>query len=734
MNMKAGIGITLVLMNIITLAACRSGSLYSPESPRPESPQVRGDGELFTKEVVQMVEPEEFLWLEEIDGTRALAWAGQQKKQAEAALESDSRFEPLKASVSRILTADQRIDYGYFSSAYVYNFWQDKQHVRGIFRRTSAFSYASADTNWDVLLDIDALATEESENWVFNGYDCFGEADERCLIHLSRGGMDAAVVREFDTINKVFVKDGFELPQFKSRVAWFDADSLLIATDFGAGSLTESGYARSVRLWQRGSAFTEAKMILQGDHTDTMVVPMSIKRPEGRFTFVMLMPQFFRGQYYYLGFNGNQEELRQLPFPADARFVGVFEGRLLAVLRSDWEISDQQTFHAGSLVSINMKKSLASSQPIDAKIIFSGMGFDILQEVTVNKDTLLLSVLRDVKGLLLMLKPGQDDHWTTTQVSMPESGNVSVTTVNTANGSFMVNFESFLVPPQLFLFTDEQSEGEVIRSLPADLESNDFAVEQKFAASADGTRIPYFVVRAANLVNDGNTPTLLTGYGGFEIPLAPAYLTALEIEWLKSGGAYVLANIRGGGEYGPQWHQAALLANRQRAYDDFIAVSEDLIAAGITSSRRLGIRGRSNGGLLVGVVTTQRPDLYNAVICAVPLLDMLRYHTLSAGASWMAEYGDPDVPGDREFISKYSPYQNLSEDTEYPQIFFWTNPKDDRVHPSHARRMAAKMHSQGHQILYWESQEGGHAGSANLAQQAHITALELTYLLQYLKD
>jgi prolyl oligopeptidase len=729
MDMKAGIGITLALMHIITLAACRSGSLYSPESF-----QVPGGGEQFTNEVVQMVEPDEFLWLEEIDGTRALTWTGKQKLLAENLLERDLRFESLKESVSRILTTDQRIDYGHFSSGYVYNFWQDKQHVRGIFRRTSLVSYASADTIWDLLLDIDELAIDESENWVFNDYDCFGDNDERCLIHLSRGGTDAAVVREFDTVNKVFVKDGFQLPQFKSRVTWFDEDSLLIATDFGPDSLTESGYARSVRLWQRGTAFSEAKVILQGKRSDTMVVPMNIKRPEGRFTFIMLMPQFFRGQYYYLGFNGKQEEPRQLPFPEDARFVGVFEGLLLAVLRSDWEIGGQQTLHAGSLVSIDMRKSLASSEPINAKTIFNGNSVDILQDVTVNKDTLLLSVLRDVKGRLLVAKPGPDGQWTTTQVSMPENGNVSVTAVNTLNGNYMVKFESFLAPPQLFLFTDEQAEGKVIRSLPADLDSNELTVEQRFANSTDGTRIPYFVVHAADLVNDGNTPTLMEGYGGFEIPLAPEYLSALEIEWLRSGGVYVLANIRGGGEYGPQWHQAALLANRQRAYDDFIAVSEDLISSGITSPRRLGIRGRSNGGLLVGVVTTQRPDLYNAVICAVPLLDMLRYHQLSAGASWMAEYGNPDDPGDREFISKYSPYQNLHEDTVYPRVFFWTNPKDDRVHPGHARRMAAKMHSQGHQILYWESHEGGHAGSANLAQQAHITALELTYLMQYLKD
>ena len=681
-----------------------------------------------------MADESNFLWLEEVDGERALAWVEQMNARSLPGLEGDERFADIRAAAEEIYTAKDRIAYSQYFGAKVINFWQDDENVRGIWRRTSLQSYASENTQWETILDIDALAKEEKENWVYKGYDYLAPDYQRSLVNLSRGGGDAVVVREFDMVGKTFVADGFELPEAKSNVAWLNKDTLLVATDFGPGSLTTSGYPRTIRRWTRGTDLTGSEVILEGQETDTLVAPLTIDRPEGSFTFLRLMPDFFTGEYWHLDGNGAAGgSKKKVPFPIDADFQGVFEGRLLALLRTDWAVEGGTILQAGSLIGINMSESLKAGKPIGAETILAPTQQMALKQVTIGRSSVLVSVMQDVNGVLLELRPGKENNWTTNVVDLPAKGSIDVVTADAESGVFMVNFESYLIPSSLYL-VEGNAPPRVIKSLPERLDASGFVTEQRFATSSDGTRIPYFVVHQKGLVLDGTSATLLGAYGGFEISLTPTYMSALGIAWLKENGVFAIANIRGGGEYGPSWHQAALLENRQRAYDDFIAVAEDLVSQGYTEPKHLGIRGGSNGGLLVGAVTTQRPELFGAVICAIPLLDMIRYNKLSAGASWMAEYGNPDIPQQRDYIEKYSPYQNVRMDADYPEMFFWTNTRDDRVHPSHARRMVAKLAAQHHPVLYFENTEGGHGSGANLLQQARTTALELVYLLQKLKE
>jgi prolyl oligopeptidase len=681
-----------------------------------------------------MKEESDFVWLEEVRGERALAWVRDMNACSLPRLEGDERFEDIRAAAEKIYTAKDRIAYSRYFGGVVHNFWQDDQQVRGIWRRTSLQSYASETPQWETVLDIDALATAENENWVYKGYHCLAPDYRHCIVSLSRGGGDAVVSREFDTVAKRFVEGGFELPEAKTNLGWIDNDTLLVATDFGPGSLTTSGYPRLIRQWTRGTDIATSKVLLEGQKTDMAVAPVIIDRPEGSHIFLSLVPNFFMAEYWYLGIGGRiAEEKKKVPLPVDADFQGIFEGRLLALLRTDWKIEGGPTLRAGSLVAIDMAKSLNAGKPVDAKTILAPTDRIALKQVIIGKDSVLVSIMEDVNGVLVKMRPGQGGDWIRNTIELPEKGSIDVVTADSDSSVAMVNFESFLTPASLYLIEQNQAP-RVIKSLPERFDATGFKTEQLFATSRDGTRIPYFVVRPRTLPMDGSTPTLLGGYGGFENSLTPTYMAALGAGWLKENGIFVIANIRGGGEYGPSWHQAALLENRQRAFDDFIAVAEDLVRQGYTRPAHLGIRGGSNGGLLVAAVTMQRPELFSAVLCAVPLLDMIRYNKLFAGASWMAEYGNPDVPKQRAYIEKYSPYQNVRPDTDYPEIFFWTNTLDDRVHPGHARRMVAKMASQDHPVLYFENTEGGHGGGANLRQEARTTALELIYLLQKLKQ
>lgn len=675
------------------------------------------------------IDTPEFHWLEDIESDRALSWVNERNRHSLARLQEDYRYEPLRHAAIENYTAEDRIPYATTQGGRVHNFWQDRQHIKGIWRTTTLESYTGDAPNWQTLLDIDELAREEDEDWVYKGRTTLGPAFDRCLVHLSRGGSDAVEVREFDIPTANFVSGGFFLPEAKSRVDWLDQDHLLVATDFGRGSLTSSGYPRQVKLWRRGTPLKAAELLFEADPTDMLVQPQTVCRPEGNYAFISRRPDFFTQENWLCTAGG---KLQKVPFPDHAEFGGVFIDKLLAQLRRDWHVAGE-TFRAGSLVSIDMEASLASGEPMNVRLVIAPGKNLAIKDVSIGRDCVYVSTMEDVNGLLLELRPGAEGEWSQRRVDLPTGGSIELVSQDPVSDMTLINFESFLVPASLHLM-NQGAEPQTIKSMPARFDSTDFKSEQFFATSKDGTRVPYYVVSHKDLPCDGSTPCYMYAYGGFEVSLTPTYLTAMGIEWLKAGGVYVLANIRGGGEYGPDWHHAALLEHRQRAYDDFIAVAEDVIDKGISSPRRLGIRGGSNGGLLVTAVMVQRPDLFNAVICAVPLIDMLRYHKLSAGASWIAEYGDPDKPEQAEWIAKYSPYQKVTTDAEYPEVFFWTNTKDDRVHPSHARRMVANMLSKGHEVLYFENTKGGHGGGADPIALAHTTALELVYLMQKLMD
>lgn len=669
-----------------------------------------------------------YLWLEEVDGEEALDWVAARNERSLARLEGDPRFERLREEALALLEAEDRIPYGSWFGGFVHNFWQDGEHVRGIWRRTTLESYASDQPAWETVLDVDALAEAEDENWVWKGRSCLPPEHRLCLVRLSRGGGDAVVVREYDAVAQAFVEDGFFLPEAKSSVAWLDENTLFLGTDFGEGSLTSSGYPRTVRIWRRGTAPDDARQLAEGDTADVSMTGFVVWRPDGPERFLRRTPEFFKGELWWLG-----EDLApvRVPIQEDAADSGLLDDRLLVRLRSDWTVGGEE-FREGSLVSIRLAESVRTGEPAGVELVYAPSARGSVRGVSTTRNAALISVLEEVTGSLVRAEPTEDG-WDLEPVDLPPNGTVGVVSSDPWSDVVFASYQSFLVPNRLFLLRDG-GEPRVIKSLPDRFDASDFVTERRFATSADGERIPYFVVRPKELAMDGSAPTLLTGYGGFEVSRTPSYADPGTIEWLEEGGVFVLANIRGGGEFGPRWHEAALVEDRQRAYDDFIAVAEDLVASGVTSPDRLGIQGGSNGGLLVAAVTMQRPDLFGAVVCSVPLLDMLRYHRLLAGASWMAEYGDPDDPEDRAAIEAYSPYQNVRADQEYPEIFFWTNTRDDRVHPGHPRKMVARMMEQGHPVLYFENTEGGHSAGANLKQAARTTALTTVYLLQKLSD
>ena len=669
-----------------------------------------------------------FIWLEEVEGERALDWVREQNARSLKILEGDARFEAIRAEAEDIYTATDRIPYGGILGDEVHNFWQDDDNVRGLWRKTSLKSYATDAPEWETLLDLDKLAEAEGENWVYKGRDCLGPDHTRCLIRLSRGGGDAVVVREFDTVSKSFVDGGFELAEGKQWTAWIDADTVLVATGNGGGTMNTSGYPRMVRVWKRGTGVADAKLVFEGAEDDAFAFPTTSIREEGTTALIIKAPDFFSQTLFLLDETG---ETVMLELPEDVNFQDVLGGHLLALLRSDWQVGDA-TFAKGSLISVALDDLADGGGIRTAQAVVTPSEGRSIDGVSVTRDRVLVAMLDDVKGVLATAKPGTDG-WTTREVAMPENGTLEVVSTDAYSDAALVNYESFLVPDTLYLVGDGGAP-KPIKSLPARFDAAPYTTEQRFATSADGTKVPYFVVRSKDLAMDGTAPTMVYGYGGFEISISPSYASPLTKAWLEAGGVYVAANIRGGGEFGPEWHQSALKYNRQRAFDDFIAVAEDLIANKITSPRHLGIRGGSNGGLLVGATFTQRPDLFNAVICAVPLLDMLRYHMLLAGASWIGEYGDPEDAKMADYIRTYSPYQNVKADAEYPEVFFFTSTKDDRVHPGHARKMVARMSAQGHPVLYYENTEGGHSAAANLKQRAYTDALQAVYLMRKLMD
>ena len=663
-----------------------------------------------------------FLWLEDVEGAEALAWVEAHNGETLSVLEARPEFQTLYDRALAVLTSDDRIAYPSIRGEHLYNVWTDPANPRGLWRRASWAGYLAGTPDWETVLDIDALGAAEGVNWAWGGSTCLEPDYRRCFVELSRGGADAGEVREFDTETRTFVPGGFRLPEAKSALAWVSEDEVLVATDFGpdasgVSTMTTSGYPRVVKRWRRGTPLADAVTVFEAQPTDMGVWPTAFVSGDRRETGVSFRPSFFEGTTHV--FHDDALVALDLPLDADPSLAG---DRLVVYLRSEWAVGGQ-AFAPGSVVSADYDAFLRGERTFET--VFVPAERQTVQSVATLGDDVLVSVLDTVRGRLTRFHH-DGDRWAATRVEAPDGGSVDVVSTDDDTGRFFFSYSSYLQPPTLYLSDDAGVRA--VRSLPAQFDAAGLVLTQREAVSPDGTRVPYSLVHREGVALDGTAPTLLYGYGGFEVSLEPSYEALTGAAWLADGGVYAVANIRGGGEFGPAWHRSAMRENRQRAYDDFVAVAEDLVASGITTPRHLGIRGGSNGGLLMGVMLTQRPDLFNAVVVQVPLLDMLRYHRLLAGASWMAEYGDPDVPADRAFIERYSPYQNLRAGVTYPRPLFTTTTRDDRVHPGHARKMAARMESMGLPVYYFENTEGGHGAGVTPEQQARMWATVYTYL------
>jgi prolyl oligopeptidase len=673
-----------------------------------------------------------YLWLEDVQSEQSLNWARERNAVTQGFLEKRPVFEENQKRLLAVLDNRDQIPYVTRRGDYFVNFWRDAANKRGLWRRTTLAEYRKPKPQWEVLLDLDALAKAEGENWVWGGSECLAPDYNRCLLQLSRGGADAKVVREFDIASRSFVKDGFALPEAKASVTWLDADTVLVGTDFGPGSMTKSGYPRIIKEWKRGTPLAAARTVYEALESDVSAFAAVDHTPGfARVTFGR-STDFFNNE----SFLRQGDTLVRIDKPSDASFFWRREWAFLQ-LRSDYQ-TPKASYKAGSLLAIKFDAFLRGERNFD--VLFTPNATRSLDSdgVTLTRDYVLLGILDNVAGRLEEVH-FDNGKWINRPVNAPFPGTLSAASMDDpfvrndpyANTYFM-NYADFLTPDSLYLGQAGDDKRELLKQRPTFFNADGMRVEQLFATSKDGTRIPYFVVWPKGAKADGNNPTILYGYGGYQISMLPSYSGTYGEAWYRHGGVLVIANIRGGGEFGPTWHTSATKANKQRSYDDFAAVAEDLSARKITSPKHLGIYGGSNGGLLVGAVMVQRPALFGAVLCAVPLLDMQRYHKLLAGNSWMAEYGDPDKPEEWAWISKYSPYQNVKAGVKYPKVLFATSTRDDRVHPAHARKMAARMLEQGHDVLYYENIEGGHGGAADNSQRARLQALEFTFMLDVL--
>ncbi|HWE44453.1 MAG TPA: prolyl oligopeptidase family serine peptidase [Caulobacteraceae bacterium] len=674
-----------------------------------------------------------FQWLEDITGARAVAWVQGQNAKTRAVLETDPRYETYRKEALAIFTAQDRIPEPRFRAGEVDNFWQDATHKRGLWRRTTLAGYRSADPQWETLLDIDALAKAEGKDWYWKGANCLEPEERLCLVRLSDGGKDAVTIREFDTKTQMWVPDGFVLPESKQNAAWLNRDTLLVSRDWGPGTTTKSGYAFVVKELNRGQSLDQASEVYRGKPDEISASAVMLRDADGEVKAVLYdrNTTFFEREYYLSGMSqscGDETPAAPLSFPKKGGIQGLVAGQLVFKTEEDWK-----GFQAGDLLAYDFHDFCLA--PFSAKpyLIARAKPNQSIEQVARTRDRLIVTGLEDVKGFVDVYDFA-NGHWTPHRLDLPKDQDVQIVDASRATNDFFLQTEGFLDPNALWLADAATGKVEKVKQLPPRFDASRDVVEQFWATSTDGTRIPYFVVHAKNIKLDGSTPTIMYGYGGFQLSKPPAYLPEVGKIWLERGGAYVIANIRGGGEFGPKWHEAVLREHRQLAFDDFASVARDLFKRGITSPRRLGIYGRSNGGVLMSVSMTQHPELWHAVVIESPLIDMLRYNHLSAGASWVGEYGDPDVPADRAFIAKYSAYQNLKPGMKYPKPYITTNAKDDRVHPSHARKFAAKLEAMGYPYLFFEDNFGGHSYDADPTANAARWARHYTYLSQQLMD
>ena len=670
------------------------------------------------------------LFLEEVRGDKALNWIKQHNSQSVSNFQSHPQFNEVKDYTLSILQADDKMIEGSLKEdGYIYNFWRNKQYIRGLLRRTHLENYLSGNYQWENLLDLDALAKTEKENWVYKG-GTYHIPSQRALLHLSRDGKDATVTREFDLTKREFVKGGFYLSESRSYVDWISKNEIAVTTNWGSeDSLTHARYPRIFKLWTRRTPLASAKTILEARKSDTMIYSMVIPSEDGNNELIFEQAEdFLSSQFFILKKN---KEVKKIPLFPRTQIHSFFQGRLIVQPQNNW-IRNGKTYNAGDMLIVDIDK-LIREEDSAIELLMKSTREQVLSFATSTKNSIYINILEHVTSRIVRLQP-QDSSWVVHPIPFPRFHTIDIIDSNPLRSEVFFLTESFLKQPMIHHYNDVSNQLKKIQTLPSRFKSDSYKVDQFYAKSFDNTDIPYFVVHHKDMEWNGKNPTLIRAYGGFSISYLPHYSRSIEYAWLRKGGVYVLANIRGGGEYGPQWHQAGLKENRQVVFNDFYAVAEDLIAKKITSPKYLGITGGSNGGLLMGVAITQRPELFNAAIIKNPLLDMLRYHKLFVGSSWISEYGDPENPKMRKALSAYSPYQNLNPDSVYPEVFLLTSSTDDRVHPGHARRFAYKLETFNKPFYYYENTEGGHSSAANHEQRATLIAMEYIYLYKKLME
>lgn len=709
--------VRLVVLGLPFVLACGG----APPPVRQAAPQPQPSPSASPAPPPAAFNDSDLLYLEDVQGEKALSFARAHNQVSEGALTKESGFKALEARLASIYSSKEKIPAPAVANGNIRNFWTDAEHQRGIWRQTTLAEYKKAEPKWTTLLDIDALNKAENESFVFHGATCLYPQEKKCLVRLSKGGGDAEIVREFDAEKKEFVKNGFVLPEAKHRISWKDENTVYVGTNFGPGSLTKSGYARVIKEWKRGTPLSDAVTIFEVKDTDIGAgCERAFDRGKKR-DFCSRSIDFEHHDLFLKDAGGKYVKLEK-PDDADA---GVWDDDVLLRLRSDWSVGNV-TYKRGSLITTKLKAFLDGKR--EFQVLFEPTKSSSLATWVGTKNHLLINVLSDVKNQITVFKRASSNApWVGTPLK-ESSGSIRVSAFDEdRSDDVWLWLEDFTVPSSLQLWNTATGKREPLKKLPSFFEASSLEVVQHFATSKDGTKVPYFEVGKKGRTAAG--PTLIEAYGGFEIALSPGYRSSVGASWLERGGTYVLANLRGGGEYGPAWHEAAMKHKRQNAYDDLIAVAEDLVRRGVTTSKQLGVMGGSNGGLLTSVMLTQRPDLFGAIVSRVPLTDMQRYHKLLAGASWMSEFGDPDKPEDWAALSKFSPLHNIKKDAAYPPVFYTTSTKDDRVHPGHARKMVAKLEAMGHTPLYYENIEGGHGGAADIKQRAYVDALVYTFLI-----
>ena len=673
-----------------------------------------------------------YIWLEDMHGARAMEWVKAENAKTTAVLEKDPRWESIYNAALAMAQAQDRLPYVSYIGGELYNFWRDSVHVRGIWRKTSLESYRTASPKWTTVLDLDAVAKTENANWVFHGYTCQQPAEKRCLISLSDGGEDASTDREFDLVSRSFVKDGFSLPKGKQRIAWTSQDTILVSREWNPGEVTSSGYPYIVKKLARGKPLSDAVEIFRGAATDGGygVTPVTLVDAAGhRLSFIIRPTSTFEAEHYVV----RPKDVAKLAIPAKLNLGDMIGGQVIIHLYEDWK-DGAKTIPGGSVAAFDGNTALKTADALAPVAIFTPGARESVAGVSATKDKLLIGIYQNVKGKVLVATRAPNNSWSRTTMTLPDNVSANVASTDTKTNDALVSVTGFLTPSSIWLADAARGTASQIKTLAPRFDASNSVVEQLEATSKDGTKVPYFVVHPKSMARDGSNPTILYAYGGFNASMTPRYDPNVGKLWVEQGGVYVLANIRGGGEFGPAWHDAGLKTHRQVIYDDFAAVAQDLIAKNITSSRRLGIQGGSNGGLLMGVQFTQHPELWNAVDIQVPLLDMLRFEKIQAGASWVGEYGSASNPDERAFLASISPYNNLKPGVKYPTPLIWTTTKDDRVGPQHARKFAARMGEMGLPYYFFEVIEGGHGSGANIEQQVHTTALEYTYFARQLMD